>query len=85
MLTPTPILCDLNHSSDPSVIPIVLVNSGVPCSKQTGEKLGERTLGEEHKVAVGLTIVLSKGRRRELKADSVLGNWNNYKLSDYSF
>ena len=55
------------------------------CSKQKGENLGERMFGEKHKLAVGPTTAVSKGGQGELKADSVLDNWDNYKFSEYSF
>ena len=54
-------------------------------SKQKGEKLGERTFEEEHKLVVGHSTTLSTGGGRDLKADSVLDNWNDYTLSEYSF
>ena len=59
-------------------------NLNSKCPKQKEENLTEITFGEEHKLDVGPTTALSKGGRRELKVDSVLDNWNNYELSEYS-
>ena len=55
------------------------------CSKQKRENLGVRNFKGGYMLAVGPTAALSKGGRRELKADYVLDNWDNYKLREHTF
>ena len=55
------------------------------CFKEKGDNLGGRTFKGGTQTSARSNNRAVVGREEGQKADSVLDNWNNYMLSEYSF